>query len=173
MAYFGLFIFFTKESIILNEIGALFRVTREEAGVSIAEASKDLDIKEVILENIEDGNIGCFKDIFVLKDYIYNYSKYLGIDSDKIIDEFNEYMFEYTSKIPLKEIEQQIEEQNSIKNEKKEISSPYTKASKKYDKNFYVFIYAIVILLVMALVIWSIRQITISRVTATVISYVR
>ncbi len=155
----------------MNEIGELFRVTREEAGVSLTEASKDLDIKEVILENIEDGNIGCFKDIFVLKDYIYNYSKYLGIDSDKIIDEFNEYMFEYTSKIPLKDIERQMEEQN--KKEKKEIASPYTKASKKYNKSLYVLLYTAIILLVMIVVFWSIRQITISRETATVISYVK
>lgn len=155
----------------MNGIGELFRVTREEAGVSITEASKDLDIKEVILENIEDGNIGCFKDIFVLKDYIYNYSKYLGIDSDKVIDEFNEYMFEYTSKIPLKDIEHQMEEQN--KNEKKEIASPYTKASKKYNKSLYVFLYTAIVLLVMIVVVWSVRQITISRETATVISYVK
>ena len=69
----------------MNEIGELFRVTREEAGVTIGEASKDLDIKEVILENIEDGNIGCFKDIFVLKDNIYNYAKYLGINKGSFI----------------------------------------------------------------------------------------
>lgn len=155
----------------MNEIGELFRVTREEAGVSITEASKDLDIKEVILENIEDGNIGCFKDIFVLKDYIYNYSKYLGIDSDKVIDDFNEYMFEYTSKIPIKEIEHKIE--SDMKNEKKEISSPYTKASKKYNKSFYVFLYTAFVLLFMIVVFWCVRQITISRETATVISYVK
>ncbi len=157
----------------MNEIGQLFRVTREEAGVSIMEASKDLDIKEVILENIEDGNIGCFKDIFVLKDYIYNYSKYLGIDSEKVIDDFNEYMFEYTSKIPLQDIERQMEEQNNSKNEKKEIASPYTKASKKYNKSFYVFLYSFIILFVLTIVFWSIRQITISRETATVISYIK
>ena len=156
----------------MNEIGELFRVTREEAGVSIAEASKDLDIKEVILENIEDGNIGCFKDIFVLKDYIYSYSKYLGIDADKIIDEFNEYMFEYTSKIPVKDIERQIEEQNA-KVEKNEVVSPYTKVSKKYNKNIYIVLYTAIILLVFVIVIWSISQITISRETATVISYVK
>ncbi len=154
----------------MNEIGELFRVTREEAGVSITEASKDLDIKEVILENIEDGNIGCFKDIFVLKDYIYNYSKYLGIDSDKIIDDFNEYMFEYTSRIPLEDIEKKIEEQ---KIEKNDIISPYTKVPKKHNKSFYVFIYSTIVLIVIALVIWSIRQITISRETATIISYIK
>lgn len=156
----------------MNEIGELFRLTREEAGVSITEASKDLEIKESFLENIEDGNIGCFKDIFVLKDYIVNYSKYLGIDSDRILNEFNEYMFEYTSKIPLDEIEREIEEQNP-KTNKKEVLSPYTKASKKYNKSLYVFLYTCILLLVLVVTIWSVRQITVSKETANVISYVK
>ena len=95
----------------MNEIGELLRTTREESGVSLEEASGDLEIKTLILENIEDGNIGCFKDIFVLKDYIYDYSKYLGLEPEKIIDEFNEYLFEYTSKIPLEDIEKAMKEQ--------------------------------------------------------------
>lgn len=156
----------------MNEIGELFRVTREEAGVSLGEASKDLDIKEVILENIEDGNIGCFKDIFVLKDNIYNYAKYLGIDPDKVIDDFNEYMFEYTSKIPVKEIERQIQEQEA-KQEKKEIVSPYTVATKKHNKNLYILLYSVIILLVMLVVFWSVKQVTVNRETASVISYVK
>lgn len=156
----------------MNDIGELFRVTREEAGVSLDEASKDLDIKEVILENIEDGNIGCFKDIYVLKDNIYNYAKYLGIDPDKVIDEFNEYMFEYTSKIPVREIEKQIEEQEA-KQEKKEIVSPYTEPIKKRNKNLYILLYSLIILLVMLVVFWSIKQVTVNRATAAVISYVK
>ncbi len=156
----------------MNEIGELFRVTREDAGVSIDEASKDLDIKEVILENIEEGNIGCFKDIFVLKDHIYNYAKYLGIDPEKIIDEFNEYMFEYTSKIPIKEIERQIEEQEA-KQAKKEITSPYTTQSKKQNRNLYILLYIAIILIIMVVVFWSIREITINQETASVISYIK
>lgn len=147
-------------------------MTREEAGVSLGEASKDLDIKEVILENIEDGNIGCFKDIFVLKDNIYNYAKYLGIDPEKIIDEFNEYMFEYTSKIPVKEIEKQIEELEA-KQEKKEIVSPYTVPIKKHNKNLYILLYSFIIILIMLVVFWSIKQVTVNRETASVISYVK
>ena len=157
----------------MNEIGELFRVTREEAGVSLSEASKDLDIKEVILENIEDGNIGCFKDIFVLKDYISNYSKYLGIDSDKVIDDFNEYMFEYTSKIPVTEIERRIEEQNNVKSDKDEIVSPYTKESKQHNKSLYVLLYSVILLFVIGIVIWSVKQITVNKQTATFISYVK
>ncbi len=156
----------------MNEIGELFRVTREDAGVSINEASKDLDIKEVILENIEEGNIGCFKDIFILKDYIYDYAKYLGINPDKIIDDFNEYMFEYTSKIPVKEIERQIEEQEA-RQEKKEISSPYTVQSKKKNRNFYIILYSVIIFLLVLVVFWSVKQITVNQATTSVISYVK
>ncbi len=154
----------------MNEIGELFRVTREDAGVTLAEASKDLDIKEVILENIEDGNIGCFKDIYVLKDNIFNYAKYLGIDPDKVINDFNEYMFEYTSKIPIKEIEKQIQSKENVK---REVVSPYTKPAKKHSKNVYVLIYSIVIMLVLILVIWSIKEITVNKAVSTTISYIK
>ncbi len=157
----------------MNEIGELFRVTREDAGVSILEASKDLDIKEVILENIEEGNIGCFKDIFVLKDYIYNYAKYLGINPDKIIDEFNEYMFEYTSKIPVKEIERQMEEKET-KTDKNEIVSPYTVTTKKSNKNFYIVLYSVIVFVIIALVFWGVKQIIMQEETTTsVISYIK
>ncbi len=154
----------------MNEIGELFRVTREEAGVTLGEASRDLDIKEVILENIEDGNIGCFKDIFILKDNIYNYAKYLGINPDKIVDEFNEYMFEYTSKIPVKEIEKRMQEE--VKTPKKEVVSPYTIERKKYNKNVFIFGYLMIIFLVIGIVFWSVKQVTI-RDKATVVSYVK
>ena len=58
----------------MDEIGSTLKTTRESSGVSLEEASEDLKIKTLILENIEEGNIGCFKDIFVLKDYIYDYA---------------------------------------------------------------------------------------------------
>jgi cytoskeletal protein RodZ len=63
----------------LNEIGQALKNAREKIGVSLAEVSEDIKIKELILENIEDGNIGCFKDIFELKEYIKSYAKYLLI----------------------------------------------------------------------------------------------
>lgn len=103
----------------MNEIGEELQYARESSGVSLNEASKDLGIKVEILENIEDGRTGAFKDIFELKEYISSYAKYLGLDEQELIDEFNEYMFEYTSKIPIKEIEKTIE--LKIKEEKKMI----------------------------------------------------
>ena len=91
----------------------MLRGAREENGVSLEEASEDLKIKPAILYNIEEGNMGCFKDIFVLKDYLKDYAKYLGIDPTKTVDKFNEFMFEKTSKIPVEEIEKKIKEGKS------------------------------------------------------------
>lgn len=145
----------------MNEIGQALNEARESSGVSLEEASKDLNINELSLKNIEEGNIGCFKDVYVLKEYIRNYAKYLGLDEKKIIDEFNEYMFEYTSKIPLDEIEKRIKEQAKEKNEDNNITSPYTNPAPKAKKMYYVLIYLLIIILVIIAVIWAVSQIAI------------
>lgn len=157
----------------MNEIGETIKEARKSSGVSLEEASKDLDIKTEILENIEDGRTGAFKDIFELKEYIKSYAKYLGLDENKLIDEFNEYMFEYTSKIPIKEIEKTIE--LKIKEEKKDekIVSPYTKEKKKYNNWVYIVVYAVIILMIVIAVFWSVKQVTINRSVTDTISYRR
>lgn len=155
----------------MNEIGEELQYARESSGVSLNEASKDLDIKVEVLENIEDGRCGAFKDIYELKEYISSYAKYLGLDEKELIDEFNEYMFEYTSKIPIKEIEKTIE--LKIKEEKKDdkVVSPYTRQAKKYNKWVYVTIYAFIFLLVLCAIIWSVKQVTINKNVTDTISY--
>ena len=70
----------------MNEIGEALKYARESSGVSLNEASKDLDIKPEILENIEDGRTGAFKDIYELKDYIASYAKYLGLDENQWLE---------------------------------------------------------------------------------------
>jgi len=158
----------------LKELGNLLREKRESKGVSISETSNDLKIKEVVLENIEEGNIGAFKDIYVLKDYIRSYAKYLGLDPEALVDEFNEYLFEYTSRIPIKEIEKEISKQNNkAPKEELNISSPYTKPMKKYPKKYYVLLYAIIVVLVVIVFFWSIKQITINTKVTNVISYIK
>ncbi len=147
----------------MNEIGETLSLARESSGVSLNEASKDLNIKVEILENIEDGRTGAFKDIFELKNYITNYAKYLGLDEKELIDEFNEYMFEYTSKIPIKEIEKTME--LKLKEEKKEekVASPYTKKNKKYHNWVYIILYIFIFLLVLCAILWSVKQVTINK----------
>lgn len=155
----------------MDEIGSLLKSTREEAGISLIEASKDLDIKDIILENIESGKIGAFKDIFELKDYLSNYSKYLGLDENKILNTFNEYLFEYTSKIPVKEIEKAVKEQVKEEKENVKVVSPYTKETKKNQK-YFILIYVLILFLVIITIIWSVKQITVDKHVATAISYV-
>jgi len=156
----------------LNEIGCLLRTTREETGVSIEEASNDLEIKTLILENIEDGNIGCFKDIFVLKNYIYDYAKYLGLEPDKIIDEFNEYLFEYTSKIPLEDIEKAMKEQQKEEIPDEKIVSPYTSSTKSESNKILILLLGALAVLVILVIFWSIKQIAAENMTTNMVSYV-
>lgn len=158
----------------MNEIGCLLKSARETSGVSLEEASADLKIRPSILNNIEEGNMGCFKDIFELKDYIREYSKYLGINPDKIVDDFNEYMFEATSKIPVKEIENQIKEKNKMEATGEiRIMSPYTDNKSRYKTKNYLLLYLLVIVLVALVIFWSVKQITIGNTVTTIASSVK
>ena len=156
----------------MNEIGGLLKETREASGVSLEEASNDLEINTLILENIEDGNIGCFKDIFILKDYIYNYAKYLGLEPEKIIDEFNEYLFEYTSKIPLEDIEKAMKEQQKEESVEDKIVSPYTTPTKTSNSKWISVLLIFLAILIVVVVFWAIKQITVDSTTTNMISYI-
>lgn len=160
----------------MNDIAERLKNTRESIGISLEEVSNDLDIKIPILENIEGGNIGCFKDIFVLKNYIHDYAKYLGINPDEMVDLFNEYLFEYTSKIPVKEIEKKIKEKHELEKtqEIKELKvvSPYTNIKDKYKSKSYFLLYIIVVILVAIAIFWSIKQITVDNKVVTMVNWV-
>jgi len=153
----------------LIEVGDTLRNSREVSGVTLEEVSTDLDIPILFLEQIEDGNIGAFKDVFELKDYIKKYAKYIGLDPDELIDVFNNFMFERTSKIPMDKIEETVKE-NLINEEKDDrIASPYTKAIPKIKTTPYIVALVIAIVLLIVALIWSIRQITIMNSTGFII----
>lgn len=154
----------------MEEIAELLKITREESGIELEEVSKDLGINELVLNNIEEGKIGAFKDIFILKEYISSYSKYLGLDSDKILEEFNEYLFEYTSKIPVKEIEKSIE-LIAKESETDKIVSPYTIKRTKNKRFIYIITYLMILILVILAIFWSVNQITVDKKNAYVVSY--
>ncbi len=126
----------------MKEIGLKLKLKREENGVSIEEAASDLNMRVSQLQSIEDGKKDAFKDVFSLKYFIRDYAKYLGLDGEKILDDFNEYLFEQTSKISLEEIEEAKREKEMREKDLK-ILSPYTKTSK--DKKI-IFITSIVAL---------------------------
>ena len=112
----------------MKELGEYLKEKREEMGVGLEEAAEDLNLNSDDVENIEEGNTRAFKDMLELKGIIKEYAKYLGLDPEKVVDEFNDFLFEHTSRISLEDIlnaKQQREE------EEKKVYSPYTKIRKR------------------------------------------
>ena len=158
----GLFIFIVYVMRCnMKELGEYLKRARIKNGVSITEACEDLGISTSHLENIESGNIRAFKDVYELRDDVKNYAKYLGLDSDKIVDEFNGFLFQHTSKISLDDIKNAQKKKEEILNSRK-VKSPYTMEYKE-KKNFLPIIY-IVLGLVLICVIIYIILININRV---------
>ncbi len=142
----------------MKELGEYLKEHREANGVGLEEASDDLNISKDDLENIEVGNIRAFKDVLGLKSKIRNYAKYLGLDPEKVADEFNDFMFEHTSKISLKDIleaEKKVNEQAP-----KQIHSPYTKIRKKKAniKGILIFIGAVLIVVILIIVLMQLLK---------------
>lgn len=138
----------------MKEIGEYLRDQRRKNGVSIDEASEDLEVNPSLLEALESGNSKAFKDIFELKGLVKSYSKYLGLDVDSILDEFNDYIFEKTSKISLED----IKKQKTSDDKTNHISSPYTKIKHtRYDLAPIVLIVAI--LLFISLIVYVVLKV--------------
>ena len=146
----------------MKEIGQSFKEARETIGISKAEVTKDLDITESQLDNLEDGNINAFKDVFFLKETIKKYAKYLNLDEDDIMDQFNDFMFGYTSRIPIDEILEQTREIKILesKNDENRIMSPYTMQRKKKSNLKYFLIYGISVIILIVLVILIVKYVT-------------
>ena len=143
----------------MKELGEYLKETRVNNGVSIDEAAQDLNIDDFLLESIEEGNTRAFKDILSMKDKIKDYAKYLGLKPEEIIDEFNDYLFEKTSKISLKDIMDTEKDANKEKDEKlKKVASPYTiiKPKKRDNKLIFYAIGSILAVILLVLLIFSI-----------------
>ena len=151
MAYKILFFFFFFGVINVKEIGERLKETRESIGISIEEAAEDLKMRPTQIENIESGNMKAFKDVFYLKYFIRDYSKYLGLDYEDMVDEFNEYLFDYTSKISMDDIKKAKKHAKKEK-DKKKISSPYTLERKRSFAISPIVIYVLVALVILMVV---------------------
>ena len=141
----------------MEVIGEKLKASREEKGLSLEEVSEDLKVEVKDLKNIESGNKKSFDDVFKVKQYIYDYAKYLGLDPDKIVEEFNEFMFEYTSKIPSDVIER-ISKQKEEEEKNKGALSPYTIINRKSYKKTILIVVTILLLIVSMIVIFKIKD---------------
>ena len=136
----------------MKNIGLKLKDKREENGLSIEEVAEDLKMRPSQISSIEEGKTEDLKDVFYLKYFIRDYAKYLGLDSERILDEFNEYLFDMTSKIPI----ELIKEAKKDKNENNDTISPYTKESSKIKvPKIIIGLAAIVILIVVGYFIVS------------------
>ena len=126
----------------MKELGEYLQDVRRNNGVSLEEAASDLKVDELLLENIESANIRAFKDIYSLKDLIKEYAKYLGLDPLKVQEEFNDFLFEHTSKISLDDIIAAKKKKELEENTKK-IQSPYTKEYKRKIKKWPIILFGI------------------------------
>ena len=136
----------------MKELGYFLKTERVENGISLTEASEDLNLSTALLENIESGNIRAFKDVYELRDEVKKYAKYLGLDVDKVMDQFNDFLFEKTSKISLDEIKEATKKSTS---EEKKISSPYTVEEKKKIV-IWPFLLGIVVIILIFLIVYLI-----------------
>jgi len=108
----------------LKEIGEKLKEARDNIGISLEEAAEDLKVLPSQIETIENGEMDKFKDVFSVKYFIRDYAKYLGLKYEDLVDEFNEYLFDYTSKLSIDDIKNA--KKKEVKKEEPKISSPYT-----------------------------------------------
>ena len=140
----------------MKELGQYLKETRVNNGVSIDEAAQVLNIDGFLLESIEEGHTRAFKDVLSRKDKIKAYSQYLGLKPDEVMDEFNDFLFEKTSKISLEDI-LDADKIAGKKPEEKKVASPYTIVKpKKKDKRPIIYgIITFVIIILLILVIFE------------------
>ena len=155
------------------EIGEKLKAARESMGITIEEAAQDLKIRPAQIESIEEGDKEAFNDVFYLKMFIKNYSKYLGLDQEELVEEFNEYLFDFTSKISIEDIKKAEKEQK--KKEKKlktvKIASPYTVEKQEHQIPRFLVIIGIVLAVVIAVyvVVLLITKEKNSEITNTIV----
>lgn len=136
----------------MKTIGEELKSSREESGLSVEEVAEDLKLSVSDIQNMEDGNKSAFTDNYALKKYIYDYAKYLGLDYEHLVEEFNEFMFTYTSKIPVDVIER-ISKQKEIEEANKDALSPYTSKKDGNCKKKTLIILLILLVIVSAVVV--------------------
>ena len=139
----------------MKDIAEQIKAARLAIDITIDEAAEDLATDVANLKAIEEGRKDVFKDLLEYKEAIRSYAKYLSLDVDKIIDEFNEFMFDMTSRIPVEAIKQAAAEKSAPR-----VRSPYTMMKSKKHKFLPILVYAgifILFVIILYLVITSLN----------------
>jgi len=142
----------------MKEIGEKLKYARESMGITIGEAAEDLKLELLQIENLEEGNMEAFKDIYSLKYLIRDYSKYLGLDKEDLVNEFNEYLFDYTSKISIEDIKKAQVMAKSEDDDK--IKSPYTIEHKEKPPIYIFAMYGAILLVLITITVFVVKEVT-------------
>lgn len=137
----------------MKELGEYLKEQRESSGVGLDEASSDLDINAFYLESLEGGNTRAFSDMMEAKDILLKYCKYLGVEEEAALKEFDDFLFERTSKIDLDMI---LKAEEDLSKKEAKVYSPYTRPVKliRYNNiNTAVVIRVLVILLLLLILL--------------------
>ncbi len=154
----------------MKEIGLKLKTKREENGLSVLEVADDLKVTASDISDLEEGLRDNFKDIDKLKTLIGEYAKYLGFDREEMIDKFNEYLFEQTSRISLEDIQKAKELKE--KKEKNKISSPYTIEKKEKNKVIIGIVVAVILIFVFFISYFLVNKIVMDKKTSDIgVSY--
>ena len=132
----------------MKEIGEQLKKARESMSISVEEVSEDLKTRPSQIENLEAGNRDAFDDIFYLKYLIRDYAKYLGLNKEELVDEFNEYLFDLTSRLSLEDIKMA---KKKVK-ETKTVKSPYTLEKKSRPIILPILVYIVIVVLVVSII---------------------
>ena len=137
----------------MKEIGEKLKEARVNMDISIEEAAQDLKMTTEQLEKIELGEKEAFKDVLYLKKYIKDYAKYLGLNADSFVEEFNEYLFDYTSRLSIDDIKKASGQTKEKKVPK--VVSPYT-VERKQQHSIPMFLIYILVVLVVGIIIYCV-----------------
>jgi cytoskeletal protein RodZ len=69
----------------MKTIGELLKRRREQLNLSIDEVEKELRIRKKYLQALENNSINSLPAASYSKGFVRNYSRYLGLDEDKVL----------------------------------------------------------------------------------------
>lgn len=105
-------------------LGDLLRETREQKNLSLDDVEKGTNIRKLYIKSIEEGNYEKLPGEVFLKGFIKTYGKFLGLDSQKLIEQYKQ---EKNTPNPAEEI--------NIEIKKEEVAPSPTEENKQQEKN--------------------------------------
>jgi Helix-turn-helix domain/Domain of unknown function (DUF4115) len=76
----------------LNQLGQWLRHTREERGITLAEAQQATKIRQAFLLALEEENYNILPPPVYIRGFLKNYANFLGLDPRQIVQRFDEVM---------------------------------------------------------------------------------